>query len=122
MYKLIADGLVLLHVAFVVFVLLGGLAVAWRPRMAWLHLPAVLWGVLVETFGWTCPLTPWEQGLRRAAGEAAYGGSFVDHYVLPVLYPAGLTRDIQLGLAVVVILVNAVLYAWVLVRARTRRL
>lgn len=121
-YKLIADLLVLGHVAFVAFVMLGALAVAWRPPLAMLHLPAVLWGVLVEALGWTCPLTPWELALRRAAGEVAYRGSFVDHYVLPLLYPAGLTRDLQATLAVVVVVVNVALYAWVLRRIRIRRL
>ena len=120
LYKLLADALVLLHVAFVAFVMLGALLVAWRPRLAWLHLPAAAWGVLVEAFGWTCPLTPWEQGLRRAGGQAAYAGGFVDHYVLPVLYPAGLTRDVQMVLAVLVVGVNVVLYAWALRRAHAR--
>lgn len=121
-YKLIADGLVLLHVAFVAFVMLGGLLVAWRPWLAVLHLPAAAWGVLVEAFGWTCPLTPWEVALRRAAGEVAYRGGFVDHYVLPLLYPAGLTRELQTSLAVLVVAVNVAAYGWVLRRARTRRL
>ena len=115
-YGLLADALVLAHFAFVGFVLLGGLIVAWRPNLAWLHLPAVTWAILVEWNGWICPLTPWEQRLRTAGGESGYGGDFIDHYVVPVLYPPGLTPRIQLLLAAVVIVVNLGIYAWIIGR------
>ena len=119
-YKLLADFVFLVHLAFVVFVILGGLAV-WRwPKLAWLHLPAVAWGALIEFAGWICPLTPWEQSLRSLAGEQGYSGGFVEHYLLPVLYPAGLTRDIQIGLGVLVLLVNGIAY-WLILR-RLRRM
>ena len=93
--RLAADAVALLHLAFVLFAVFGGLPV-WRwPRLAWLHLPAVLWGGWIEFSGWTCPLTPLENLLRRAVGEAGYGGGYIDHYLWPPLYPAGLTREGQ---------------------------
>ena len=115
-YSLLADLVVGLHLAFVLFVVLGGLLALRWPRIAWLHLPAVAWGALIEWRGWICPLTPLEMGLRRRAGEAGYEGGFLDHYLIPLLYPPGLTRELQLGLAVGVVLLNAVVYAVVLRR------
>ena len=113
-YSLAADLLVLLHLAFILFVILGGLLV-WRwGWLAVLHLPAVLWGALLEFKGWLCPLTPWEQQLRLAAGEAGYSGSFIAHYLLPVLYPDGLTRMVQLLLGAAVLLINLLIYGWLL--------
>lgn len=123
-YALAADLLVLLHFAFIVFVLLGGLLVLRWWRVAFLHLPAAAWGALLEFNGWLCPLTPWEQQLRRAAGEDGYSGSFIAHYLLPVIYPAGLTPAVQITLGVIVVLVNGVIYGWLLWRKRpmlTRR-
>lgn len=116
LWRLAADALVLVHLAFILFVMLGGLLV-WRwPRLCWLHLPAVAWGIVVEALHLTCPLTPWENQLRRAAGDAGYTGSFVEHYLLPVIYPAGLTPQIQLVLATLVVLVNASVYGVLLWR------
>lgn len=113
-----ADLLVLLHSAFICFVVFGGLLV-WRWwRVAFLHLPAVAWGVLLEINGWLCPLTPWEQQLRRAAGERGYQGGFIEHYLLPLIYPAGLTRGLQVWLAVCVIAINLFVYGWLLWRKR----
>lgn len=118
--RLAADAVVLLHLAFILFVMLGGLLV-WRwPRLCWLHLPAVAWGIVVEAFQLICPLTPWENQLRHAAGDAGYPGSFVEHYILPVIYPQGLTPQIQLGLAALVIVVNVAVYAGLLWRRRKR--
>ena len=109
--RLAADLFVVLHLAFVTFVVVGGfLAWRWR-RLAWLHVPVALWGALIEITGWVCPLTTWEHSLRRTAGQGGYSGSFIDHYLLPVLYPSGLTREMQVALAVFVILVNAIAYA-----------
>jgi|SRR5581483_2814981 len=119
-YRVLADCLVVLHLAFVIFVLFGALLLPRRPHVAWLHLPAVLWGALVEVNAWICPLTPWEQQLRRIAGQSGYEGGFVEHYLLPVLYPAGLTPRIQLVLGAMVIIVNVVLYAWAFGRWRKR--
>ena len=103
---------------FVAFVVAGGLLALRWPWVAVLHLPAAVWGALIEFQGWTCPLTPLENSLRAAAGEAGYQGGFIEHYVLPVLYPAGLTRGVQLALGSVVIVVNLVVYGILLARRR----
>jgi hypothetical protein len=111
-YGLMADLVLGAHVLFVLFVVAGGILVVRRPRVAWLHVPCALWGALVEMAGWICPLTPLEVSLRRRAGEAGYTEGFLEHYVTPVLYPAGLTRDVQVLLGVLVVLLNAAVYAW----------
>jgi hypothetical protein len=110
LYRIAADGLVLFHLLFILFVLFGGLLVLkWRP-LIWWHLPAAVWGVSVEVFHLICPLTEWENLMRDAAGQTGYGGGFIEHYVWPVIYPAGLTPAIQLGLGSVVLLVNVLVY------------
>lgn len=120
MWRVLADLTVGLHLAFVVFVVLGGLLVLRWPRLAWVHLPVAAYGALIEFVGWICPLTPLEKSLRERAGGAGYEGGFVEHYVVPVLYPAGLTPSIQLVLGGVVVLVNLLIYSWVLRRRRSR--
>ena len=119
-YKLLADAVFLAHLAFVLFVVLGGVAVWWMPRLAWLHLPAVAWGALIEFAGWICPLTPWEQSLRQLAGDRGYRGGFIEHYLLPLLYPQGLTRNVQVVLGVAVLVINVVAYALIVRRHRRR--
>jgi small-conductance mechanosensitive channel len=119
-FRLLADVTVLVHLAFVVFVLLGGLLVVRRPRVAWLHVPAVAWGAWIEFAGWLCPLTPLENWLRTRSGLAAYDSSFIEHYLLPLLYPASLSRELQWVLGSIVLLVNGVLYLVVLRRRFTR--
>jgi hypothetical protein len=116
----LADLVVVLHVAFVVFVVLGGLLALRWPRVLWIHAPAAVWGALIELGGWICPLTPLENELRRRGGEAGYAGGFVEHYVLPVLYPGALTRGVQLVLGALVIVVNVAVYAVVISRMRRR--
>ena len=112
-YGLLADAVLVLHLGFILFVGLGGLlALRWR-NVVFLHLPCAVWGLLIELFGWICPLTPLENWLRRMGDEAAYGGGFIEHYVLPVIYPGGLTREIQLALAALVVVVNAGVYFFV---------
>jgi len=108
----VADLLVLAHLGFILFVVLGGfLAVRW-PRLMWVHLPAVCWAVLIELSGrLICPLTPLELALRHAAGVAGYEGGFIEHYILPLVYPPGLTRGIQILLGVLVLAINAIAYA-----------
>jgi hypothetical protein len=120
-YGLLADLVLGAHVAFVAFVVAGGLLVLRWPRAAWAHLPCALWGAWVEVAGWICPLTPLEVDLRGRAGEAGYPGGFLEHYVTPLLYPAGLTREIQIGLGIAVVVVNVVVYAWVWRRWRAAR-
>ena len=113
MVRTLADATVVLHLGFIVFVLLGGLLAARWPRLIWLHLPAVAWAAWVEFAGWICPLTPLENWLRDRAGGSVYESSFVEHYVIPLIYPAALTRELQLALGAVVLLVNLAAYAWV---------
>jgi hypothetical protein len=108
--RIAADAVVLVHLAFVLFVVFGALLVLRRPKLAWLHVPAVIWGALVEFAGWICPLTPLEIALRRAAGEAGYAGGFIDHYVVALLYPEALTRETQLALGTLVALINVCVY------------
>ena len=109
-YRLMADIVVVTHFAFTIFVLLGGILAIWWRKVVWLHIPAAVWGALIEFAGWICPLTPLENWLRVKGGEAGYPGGFVEEYVLPVIYPAGLTREIQIILGIFVITVNLVIY------------
>lgn len=117
-YHLLADLVVLAHLGFVLFVVLGALlAVRW-PKVVWIHLPAAAWGAFVEFSGRVCPLTPLEVHLRHRGGEAGYDGGFVEHYLVPLLYPADLTSDLQLALGSLVVVVNAGLYGWLFLRRR----
>jgi hypothetical protein len=121
LYRVLADLVVLAHLAFIVFALLGGsLALHWR-WMPWAHLPAALWGVLVEFFGWFCPLTPLENSLRLASGTVGYSGGFIEHYIIPIIYPAELTREVQMLLGLVVLAVNLAIYLMVWHRFRVGR-
>jgi Protein of Unknown function (DUF2784) len=119
-YPLLADLIVLGHVAFVVFAVLGGLlALRWH-RFVWIHLPAVIWAAIVELFGWVCPLTPLENWLRSRGGQTVYPSDFIAHYILPLLYPEELTREVQITLGVFVLVINVAIYIWVLRRRRRR--
>jgi len=112
MYAFLADLVLVVHLAFVIFALCGGLlTLKWR-WIAWLHLPAALWGAIVEFTGWICPLTPLEHWLRTQNGETSYRSDFIAQYLLPVLYPGDLTRGIQLLLGTVVVALNAAVYWW----------
>jgi hypothetical protein len=119
LYGLAADVIVLLHAGFVAFVVAGAALVLRWPRVAWFHVPAAIWGAVVELAGWVCPLTPLEVALRRQAGHRGYDGDFVEQYILPMLYPDWLTRPTQLVLGLLVIVVNVALYAVVARRRRT---
>jgi len=112
MYRLLADLVLILHLAFVVFVLCGGLLVLKWRWIAWLHLPAVVWGAVVEFTGWICPLTPIENWLRAQGGQATYRSDFIAQYLLPLLYPDNLTRGMQLLLGTMVVVLNAAVYWW----------
>jgi hypothetical protein len=112
MYPLLADLVLIVHLAFVVFVLCGGLLVLRWRWIAWLHLPAAAWGAVVEFTGWICPLTPLENWLRAQGGEVGDEQDFIDRYLLPILYPEDLTRDLQLLLGTVVVVLNVAVYCW----------
>jgi hypothetical protein len=119
-YHDVADVVVIVHFGFLAFVVIGGLfAIRW-PWIAWVHLPAAIWGILIEFFGWICPLTPLEIELRHRAGEPAYTGGFIARYVTHVLYPNGLTRGMQVVLGALVLALNGILYAVILARWRCR--
>ena len=119
-YRLAADAVLVLHLAFVLAAVAGGLAVVWRPRLAWVHVPIVLWAAWIELSGRICPLTPLENHFRRLAGQAGYEGGFIEHYIVALLYPGGLTRGIQIALGVGVLVLNLGLYSWAWRRARRR--
>lgn len=119
LFRILADVVVVIHFGFVVFVTLGALLVLRWRRLAWVHVPAAIWGAGIEFLGGICPLTPLEVRLRRLAGEAGYSGGFIEHYLLPVLYPGGLTREVQITLGVLVLAVNLGIYGWILTRGRT---
>ncbi|HUH87228.1 MAG TPA: DUF2784 domain-containing protein [Pusillimonas sp.] len=118
-YALAADAVLLVHGLFVAFVVVGGLAVLWRPRLAWLHLPALAWGATVVSMGWICPLTPLEDYLRAMAGQATYDSGFIQHYVGSLIYPPGLTRTMQVGLATLLITGNSGVYLALLRRRQS---
>lgn len=120
-YRIAADGLVLFHLLFIIFVLCGGLlALKWRA-LIWLHLPAAVWGVMVEIFQWMCPLTQWENYLRMAAGQSGYGNGFIEHYLIPLIYPAGLTHAIQIGLGTLVLTINVLVYLLIFRQWKSKR-
>ena len=109
-YNVSATALALLHLAFILFVLVGGFAVLRWPKLAWVHVPAAVWGVMIEFAGWWCPLTKWENQLLRAAGRAGYDTGFVNHYIMPIIYPAGLTRGLEIAIGVFVLALNLAIY------------
>lgn len=115
--SLAADLLVALHFAFILFVMFGGLLVLRWRWVAWLHLPAAVWGALIEFMGWVCPLTPLENRLRQMAGESGYTHGFIEEYIAPIVYPLGLTPHIQIWLGLGVIVTNLIVYALVIRRS-----
>jgi hypothetical protein len=117
-YRWLADAVLVAHLGFVLFVVLGGLLVLRWPRVAWLHLPAAIWGVLIEYTGWICPLTPLENSFRARGGQIEYSGGFIQHYIHPVLYPAGLTRATQVALGSLLLILNLAAYGVVISRMR----
>jgi len=116
---MLADLVVVFHFAFVLFVVFGGLLALRWPKVAYVHLPVAAYGALIELVGWVCPLTPLEKQLRESAGLQGYEGGFVEHYVLPVLYPSGLTRGVQLSLGLVVIALNVAIYRAIAASGKT---
>jgi hypothetical protein len=113
-YKLFADLTAIIHLAFIIFVVLGGLfAFKWK-RMAWIHIPAAVWGAMIELYNWICPLTYMENHFRKEAGIDIMAQGFVDHYILPLIYPAELTKELQVKLGLFVIGINIVIYSLVI--------
>ncbi|MBM4218941.1 MAG: DUF2784 domain-containing protein [Gammaproteobacteria bacterium] len=108
--RILADAVLVLHLAFIAFATLGGLAVLRWPRLAWLHLPVMLWAAGITFAGGICPLTPLENRLRLVGGETGYQGSFIEHYLTSIIYPAGLTRSTQVALGVLLLAFNAAVY------------
>jgi hypothetical protein len=117
-FGILADIVVFVHLGFVLFAVLGALLIIWRRWILWLHLPAVFWAFWIELTGGICPLTPLENWLRIRAGQGGYRGDFVEHYLMPVLYPVGLTRNIQILLGLLVIIINAALYGYIIFQSR----
>lgn len=109
-YRVLADAVLVLHLAFILFVVMGGLLLLWRRWIAWLHLPAVAWGILIEFAGWICPLTPLENWLRLQGGDRGFSGGFINHYLASLIYPEGLTREHQWLLGALVLAINAGIY------------
>ena len=120
-YRVLADALVVIHLIFVLFALLGGLLILKWKKVIWGHVPAVLWAVWIEWQGWICPLTPLENWLRGQAGEGWYQQGFIDHYIVPVLYPIGLTREWQIVFGAIVFVLNLMIYSWVWYRDTARK-
>jgi len=120
-YRLLADLTVVAHFVFVLFAVGGGLLVLRWRRIVWLHIPAAVWAALIEFYGWVCPLTPLENWLRVRSGASGYRGGFIEHYILPVLYPRALTRELQIVLGIFVLVVNLAIYGWLLIRVMKGR-
>ena len=116
LFRIAADLLVMLHLMFIVFVVCGGLLAYKWHWMAFIHIPAAMWGAIIEYKSWICPLTPWENKLRALAGEEGYSEGFIEHYIMPIIYPAGLTRDLQTIMGTAVIVINLVIYGVLLYR------
>lgn len=121
LYLRLADLVLVVHLGFVVFVVAGGILVLRWPGLAWVHVPAAAWGILIEYAGWICPLTPLEVALRQRGGEAGYAGGFIEHYVTAVLYPSGLSRAVQIGLGTLALALNVFVYWRLVVRVRALR-
>lgn len=116
-YRILADIIVVTHFLFICFVVVGGfLALKWR-RVVWAHIPAAVWGAFIEFSGWICPLTPLENELRMKGGSLGYSGGFIEHYLIPIIYPAGLTREIQYAIGTFVVVLNIAAY-WLIIRKR----
>lgn len=120
-YSALADLLIVVHFAFIILVIFGGLLIFWKKWIVFLHIPAVIWAALIEFKGWICPLTPLENQLRRAAGETGYTGGFIEQYLVPVFYYDNLTREIQILLGISIIVINVILYTWLFYRYLKRR-
>ena len=117
-HLIFANSILMVHFAFILFVVFGGLLVFYKKWMPWLHIPAIFWAVLIEFFGWICPLTPMENHFRVLAGQSGYNQGFIQHYLLTVIYPDGLTRQVQILLGLGVLILNLLVYAVFLKKKR----
>jgi hypothetical protein len=120
LYRFLADAIIIIHLIFILFVILGGLLALRNKRWSIVHLPAVIWAAVIEFKGWICPLTPLENWFREKGGNAIYQGDFIEHYVLPIIYPADLTRGLQIFFGLSAIIINIAVYVWVLNRIRVK--
>lgn len=120
-FRGLADLVLVLHLTFILFVVLGGFVALRWPRVAWVHIPVALYGAIIEFLGFICPLTPLEIWLRRRGGEAGYEGGFIEHYITAALYPTGLTREVQVVLGLAVLVINAAVYTVLWRRLRSGR-
>ncbi len=118
LYLIAADVIVLTHLGFILFVTFGGLLLFKSRKWIWVHLPAVIWGSIVELTGWICPLTPLENWLRVKGGHEVYREAFIEHYIMPIIYPSGYTRGFQILLGILVIVINIILYTWAFRRSK----
>ncbi len=121
LYRVLADLVLVLHAAFILFAVFGGLLALWRRWCLWIHLPAAVWAATVVMMGWICPLTPLEQRLRLAAGQQGYESGFIEHYLLAAIYPEGLTRSVQIALGLGLVVFNVIVYVIVLTRTPATR-
>lgn len=115
LFSALADLVVVLHLVFIIFSVLGGLLVIWKKWIVWIHIPAAFWGTFIIILGWSCPLTPLEKQLRKLSGGVGYTGDFVAHYITPIIYPEGLTREVQINLGLAALVVNIVVYSYVII-------
>jgi len=120
-FRLAADFVLIFHLSFILFAVLGAAMAFWRNWIPFVHIPVAAWAIFIELTGRSCPLTYFENYLRIKAGQSGYTESFIEHYLLAIIYPAGLTREIQFVLAGVIIAINSVIYVWLLVRKRIQR-
>jgi hypothetical protein len=118
LFQVLADGVVILHLCFILFVIFGGIIAVFWPKVLWMQIPCVMWGICIELTGFICPLTPLENYLWQLSGRLPYSGDFIIHYIEPVIYPEGLTRDLQIMMGLLVILSNGIIYGWLLSRKR----
>jgi hypothetical protein len=114
LFQVLADGVVMLHLCFILFIIFGGIIAIFWPKVLWMQIPCVMWGVFIELTGFICPLTPLENYLRQQVGRMSYRGDFIMHYLEPVIYPGGLTREFQILMGILAVVVNALVYTWIL--------
>ncbi len=120
-YSFLANIVLVIHLLFILFVILGGIAVLRKAWLAWLHLPGAVWAVLLELFGWTCPLTPLEQWLRTLSGQSLYKFGFIEHYLIQIVYPEALTRELQVLFGFLVFVLNGGIYTYCIFRKRRKK-